>query len=77
MEYDRFKAPDDAPVADPIDPATTGLNRALSALRAVTVYDRESVAAVLNCLAAQMATSGFTDVDIEPIDHCADWVRSE
>lgn len=77
MEYDRFKAPDDMPVADQIDPVTSGLNRALSALRDVTVYDRESVAAVLNCLAAQMKTSGFTDDDIQPIDHAADWVRSE
>lgn len=60
-----------------LDPVTTGLNRALNAIRNVTVYDRESVAAVLNCLTARMATSGFTDEDIQPIDHAADWVRSE
>lgn len=60
-----------------LDPSVTGLNRALAAIRAVTVLDRESVYDILVCLTAKMATSGFTDRDIEPIDHCADWVRED
>lgn len=73
----RFAPPAAEPFDDPIDPATTGLNRALAALRNVTVYDRESVYAVLTCLAAQMKDSGFGDDDIEAVDAAGDWVRDE
>lgn len=48
-----------------------------TAIRAMSRIDTAAVQAILNCLAAKMQTSGFSDTEIQLLDEAADFICGE
>ena len=52
----------------------SGESAVTTAIRAMGKIDQYAVQAILNCLAAKMQQSGFSDVDLQMVDETADFI---